>query len=261
VRISPKKLARVVDLVRGLSVEEAFAQLQVAGPQRGAFVTAHVLKSAQANAVHNLGLDASRLRIQSVVVTKGTYLKRIKYHARGRSGVMHHPKARLRVVLEEVALNSPLSRKVAVHDTGGGNASVGAAPRQEGQAGGPHPAPGGQGAGGGPAPAAKEEGEGEGGGWGGQRGSQVDDNCRLMWMCCDGGHSAARAMAATTQTLDAQLWSSMDGVATSPRHFSRPPDASFARDPPPGAVLYGGALPIGASARNAPSCQLYSVEQ
>ena len=119
VRISPKKLARVVDLVRGLSVEEAFAQLQVAGPQRGAAVTAHVLTSAKANAVHNLGLDASRLRIQSVVVTKGTYLKRIKYHARGRSGVMHHPKARLRVVLEEVALNSPLSRKVAVHDSGG----------------------------------------------------------------------------------------------------------------------------------------------
>ena len=119
VRISPKKLARVVDLVRGLSVEEAFAQLQVAGPQRGAFVTSHVLKSAQANAVHNLGLDPTRLRIQSVVVTKGTYLKRIKYHARGRSGVMHHPKARLRVVLEEVALNSPLSRKVAVHDSGG----------------------------------------------------------------------------------------------------------------------------------------------
>lgn len=105
----------MVDLVRGLSVEEAFSQLAVAGPQVGARVTAHVLRSARANAVNNLGLDASRLRIASAVVNKGTYLKRIKFHARGRSGVMHHPKSHLRVVVEEVPLNSPLSRKVALH--------------------------------------------------------------------------------------------------------------------------------------------------
>jgi len=84
VRISPKKLNLVAALVRGLSVEEALAQLSLV-PKVGARVTEKVLSSASANAVHNHGLDAARLRVRTAVVSKGSFLRRIKFHARGKT--------------------------------------------------------------------------------------------------------------------------------------------------------------------------------
>ena len=99
--MSPKKLNVVAALIRGLSAHEATAQLALL-PKRGARVIEKVLASATANAVHNHGLLAERLRVGRAVVTKGTYLKRIKYHARGKTGIMHHPKAHLTIVVEEV---------------------------------------------------------------------------------------------------------------------------------------------------------------
>lgn len=101
VKMSPKKLNVVAALIRGLSAHEARAQLALL-PKRGARVIEKVLQSATANAVHNHGLLEGRLRVGRAVVTKGTYLKRIKYHARGKTGIMHHPKAHLTIVVEEV---------------------------------------------------------------------------------------------------------------------------------------------------------------
>ncbi len=83
-RISPKKLNAVAALVRGLSVDEALAQLSLL-PKVGARITERVVTSAKANAVHNHGLEASRLRVQQAFVTKGTYLRRLKFHARGKT--------------------------------------------------------------------------------------------------------------------------------------------------------------------------------
>jgi ribosomal protein L22 len=92
----------VAQLVRGLSVEEALAQCALL-PKRAARVTEKVLLSARANATHNHGLAPLSLRVARAFVGKGTYLRRIKWHARGKSGMMHHPKAHLTVVLEEAA--------------------------------------------------------------------------------------------------------------------------------------------------------------
>jgi ribosomal protein L22 len=98
--MSPKKLNVVAQLVRGLSVDEALAQCALL-PKRAARVTERVLSSARANAAHNHGLEVGRLRVARAFVGKGTYLRRIRWHARGKSGVMHHPKAHLTVILEE----------------------------------------------------------------------------------------------------------------------------------------------------------------
>ncbi len=92
----------MAQLVRGLSVEEALAQCALL-PKRAARVTEKVLLSARANATHNHGLAPLSLRVSRAFVGKGTYLRRIKWHARGKSGMMHHPKAHLTVVLEEAA--------------------------------------------------------------------------------------------------------------------------------------------------------------
>lgn len=92
-RMSPKKLNVVAQLVRGLSVREALAQLALL-PKRGARVAEGVLKAASANAVHNHGLDGGRLRVAKAFVGKGQFLKRVRFHARGKTGVVHRPKAR-----------------------------------------------------------------------------------------------------------------------------------------------------------------------
>ena len=127
VRISPKKLAKVAALVRGLSVDEAFAQLAAVSPLKGAAVTQQCLRSAQANGVNTFGLQPQRLRVASVTVTKGPFLRRIKFHARGRSGVMHHPKAHMRVTVEEVQPDAPLTRRAASRGGDAGAALAAAA--------------------------------------------------------------------------------------------------------------------------------------
>lgn len=113
VRISPKRLNTVAQLTRGLSVDEAEAQLELLSYKKAARIAIQVLRSAKANATHNHGLEASRLAIQRAFVGKGTYLKRVKYHARGKSGVMHHGFAHLTYILEERPDGVQLSRKTA----------------------------------------------------------------------------------------------------------------------------------------------------
>ena len=113
VRISPKRLNTVAQLTRGLSVDEAEAQLELLSYKKAARIAIQVLRSAKANATHNHGLEASRLAIQRAFVGKGTFLKRVKYHARGKSGVMHHGHAHLTFILEERPDGVQLSRKTS----------------------------------------------------------------------------------------------------------------------------------------------------
>ena len=109
-RISPKRLNHVAQLTRGLSVEEALAQLELLSYKKAARLAKATLRSAQANATNNHGLDASRLAVQRAFVGKGRFLRRVKFHARGKQGIMHHGKAHLTFVLEERPAGARLSR-------------------------------------------------------------------------------------------------------------------------------------------------------
>lgn len=100
IRQSPKKVNLVAKLVRGMRVEDALLQLQVL-VKRAAKTVYEVIHSARANASHNHGLDPDKLIVAEAFVGKGLYLKRISYHAKGRSGIMVRPKCRLTVVVRE----------------------------------------------------------------------------------------------------------------------------------------------------------------
>ena len=102
----------MAQLTRGLSVAQAEAQLELL-PKKAARMALVALRSAAANATHNHGLDASRLVVQKAFVGKGRFLKRIKFHARGKTGVMHHGVSRLTVVLEERQAGQRLSKRSA----------------------------------------------------------------------------------------------------------------------------------------------------
>ncbi len=84
VRMSPRKLRRVVDLVRGRQGMEAITLLRFM-PYAAARVVEKVLASAMANAENNKGLDASRLVIGTAFVDGSVTLKRVQPRAQGRA--------------------------------------------------------------------------------------------------------------------------------------------------------------------------------
>lgn len=102
IKESPKKVNLVAALVRGMRVEDALLQLAVL-QKRAAKTVKRVVANARANATHNHGLNGDRLFVAEAFVGKGRYLKRISYHAKGRSGIMHHPSCRLTVIVKEMS--------------------------------------------------------------------------------------------------------------------------------------------------------------
>ena len=98
-RISPRKVRAVADLVRGLSVEEALAQLYH-GERRAARPLRKLMETAIANAEHNFSLDRSGLRISEVRVDGGPVFKRGMPRGFGRVGLIRHRTSHIKVVLE-----------------------------------------------------------------------------------------------------------------------------------------------------------------
>src|ERR687893_493964 len=84
VRISPRKVRLVTDLITGKPVEEAAAILRFL-PNAAARDVAKVLKSATANAENNYNLSADELRVVSAVADEGPTIKRWKFRAQGRT--------------------------------------------------------------------------------------------------------------------------------------------------------------------------------
>ena len=84
VRITPLKARRVVDLVRGLPVDEALSLLAFA-PQAASETVYKVLESAIANAETTEGLDAGDLVVSVCTVDEGPTMKRWRPRAQGRA--------------------------------------------------------------------------------------------------------------------------------------------------------------------------------
>jgi len=84
VRISPRKVRLVVDIVRGKKVAEALTILKFLPTPAGRAV-AKVVKSAAANAESNFQMVSSELRIADIFADAGHTLKRFRPQARGRT--------------------------------------------------------------------------------------------------------------------------------------------------------------------------------
>ena len=84
VRITPMKARRVVDMVRGLQVDEALSLLAFA-PQAAAETVYKVLESAVANAEGTEDLDRKDLVVSVAMVDEGPTMKRWRPRAQGRA--------------------------------------------------------------------------------------------------------------------------------------------------------------------------------
>lgn len=100
IRIAPRKVRQVVDLIRGKKVNDAFAILQFT-PKGSTEPVSKVLKSAVANAEHNLELNSDDLFVTEVFVDQGPTLKRIKPRAMGRADVIRKRTSHITVVVGE----------------------------------------------------------------------------------------------------------------------------------------------------------------
>ncbi|MBX7432095.1 50S ribosomal protein L22 [Mycobacterium sp. Y57] len=99
VRVSASKARRVIDLVRGKSVEEALDILRWA-PQSASEPVAKVIASAAANAQNNEGLDPATLVVAAVYADEGPTAKRIRPRAQGRAYRIRKRTSHITVVVE-----------------------------------------------------------------------------------------------------------------------------------------------------------------
>ena len=83
VRMSPSKVARVLDVIRGKKYAQALAVLELA-PYYSAEEVKSVMNSAASNAEHNLGLNRDDLYVAECYANSGTLLKRMMPRAKGR---------------------------------------------------------------------------------------------------------------------------------------------------------------------------------
>ena len=100
VRISPRKVKIVIDLIRGKSAEEAQAILTFT-PKAAAPLVLKVLNSAIANAENNLEMNRKDLYVAEVYANPGPTLKRYVARSRGSASPMLKRTSHISVVLDE----------------------------------------------------------------------------------------------------------------------------------------------------------------
>ncbi|ADI64457.1 50S ribosomal protein L22 [Trichormus azollae] len=98
IRISPYKVRRVLDQIRGRSYREALIILEFM-PYRACEPVLKVLRSAAANAEHNEGLDRSELVITQAYADQGPVLKRFQPRAQGRAYQIRKPTCHITVAV------------------------------------------------------------------------------------------------------------------------------------------------------------------
>lgn len=100
IRISPRKVRYVADMVRGKSVVEARGILKLI-PNRGGVPVLKVVNSAAANAEHNNDMNEDALYIKRIFVDEGVTWKRIKPRAMGRADRIFKRTCHITVVVSE----------------------------------------------------------------------------------------------------------------------------------------------------------------
>ena len=100
VRISPRKVQIVLDLIRNQPVDKAIAILKYT-PKAACEPVGKLLKSAIANAENNNDMDVSKLYVAACNVGPGPILKRIRPRAQGRANRINKRTSHITITLAE----------------------------------------------------------------------------------------------------------------------------------------------------------------
>lgn len=100
VRISPRKVQIVLDLIRNKPTDLALAILRHT-PKAASEPVAKLLKSAMANAENNHSMDKNHLYVSECFVTPGITMKRIMPRAQGRAFRINKRTSHITLVVKE----------------------------------------------------------------------------------------------------------------------------------------------------------------
>lgn len=98
-RIAPRKMRLVTNLVRGMRASDAITQLQFTN-KKGAPYLAKLIRSAIANAENNMSLNAEDLFVKSITCDMGQTMRRYFPRARGSAFIIRRKTSHVNVVLE-----------------------------------------------------------------------------------------------------------------------------------------------------------------
>lgn len=101
VRIAPRKVRLVADLIRGKQVGEAVSILKLT-PKAASPIVSKTLNSACANAEHNANLNIDNLFVKQIYVNEGPTLKRFRPRAQGRASRINKRTSHITVVVAEM---------------------------------------------------------------------------------------------------------------------------------------------------------------
>lgn len=102
IRMSPHKVRRVLNQIRGRSYQEALMILEFLPYNAGGPVW-QVLHSVAANAKNNYDLDKKKLVIDTVFANEGPKLKRIRPRAQGRAYRILKPTCHITIVVKAIS--------------------------------------------------------------------------------------------------------------------------------------------------------------
>ncbi|MBQ4337874.1 MAG: 50S ribosomal protein L22 [Clostridia bacterium] len=100
VRIAPRKVQIVLDIIRNQPADKALAILKYT-PKAACEPLIKLLKSAMANAENNFNMEPSRLYVAECSVSQGPTLKRIRPRAQGRAARINKKTSHITLVLKE----------------------------------------------------------------------------------------------------------------------------------------------------------------
>ena len=98
--MSPKKVRRYLDLIRGKRVAQASAMLQFM-PSPAAQAVRKTLQSAVANAENNHMMDAANLKVLKAYADDALKIRRSRPQARGRISRVTRRSCHISVIVEE----------------------------------------------------------------------------------------------------------------------------------------------------------------
>src|SRR5258708_3078054 len=115
-RMSPRKVRLPADLIRGMDVETALAQLSFL-PKAASRPVKKLLESAIANATNNFKLDRGSLFVKTIFVGQGSTLKRWRPRAMGSAAPILKRSCHVTIVLDSKEQpkeeKKPVEKKVA----------------------------------------------------------------------------------------------------------------------------------------------------
>jgi len=100
IRISPYKVRRILNQIRGKTYREALILLEFL-PYKACGPIWQILYSAASNAEHNLNLKKENLFISEAFANQGPVLKRLRPCAKGKGYLIRKPTCHISIVLKK----------------------------------------------------------------------------------------------------------------------------------------------------------------